>query len=159
MSRQTPVAEVMSTDLLTFTPGDTVSSAMESLVARGVDGAPVVDSDGVPIGVLTVSDLIVQGASLHFPTVISVLGATIELPSSKRNFEDDLRRTLGSTVADVMRPDPVTLDVSATVAQAATLLHDHDISRLPVVDEEGKLVGLIARADVLRAIMNRGASS
>ena len=159
MSRQTPVAEAMSTDLLTFTPADTVSSAMESLVDRGVDGAPVIDPDGVPVGMLTISDLIVQGASLHFPTVISVLGATIELPSSKRNFEKDLRRTLGATVAEVMQPDPVTLIVSATVAEAATLLHDHDISRLPIVDEDGRLVGLIARADVLRAIMNREVSS
>lgn len=159
MSRQTPVAEAMSTDLLTFTPEDTVSAAMDALVERGVDGAPVVDPDGVPVGMLTISDLIVQGASLHFPTVISVLGATIELPLSKRNFEDDLRRTLGSTVSEVMRSEPITVDVTATVEQAATLLHDHDISRLPVVDADGRLVGLIARIDVLRAIMSREAPS
>lgn len=76
------------------------------------------------------------------------------MPTAKRQFEDDLRKTLGATVADVMNPDPVTIGADDTIEEAATLLHDHDISRLPVVDDSG-LVGIVARVDILRALIGR----
>lgn len=151
MSRKTPVSEVMTTEVLTFGPDDNVGDAMRTLVDRGIDGAPVVD-DGSVVGMLSTGDLIVQESRLHFPTVISVLGATLELPSAQRHFDDDLRRALGSTVAEVMHRDPVTVGSDDTVEEAATLMHDHDVSRLPVVGDAG-LVGIVARVDILRAII------
>lgn len=158
MSRETPVSEVMTTEVLTFSPDDAVADAMTTMVERGIDGAPVVNADGEVVGMLSTGDLIVQGGRLHFPTVVSILGATLELPGEKRQFEDDLRRTLGSTVGEVMQPDPITIGADDTVEEAATLLHDHDISRLPVVGDEG-LVGIVARLDLLRALMRDDATA
>ena len=152
MSRQSLVSEVMTTDVLTFGPEDNVAEAMQILVERGIDGAPVVDADGAVVGMLSTADLIVQESRLHFPTVISLLGATLELPSSKRHFDDDLRRVLGSSVREVMQADPITIGVDDTVEEAATLMHDHDVSRLPVVGDAG-LAGIVARVAILRAIL------
>ena len=154
MSRETPVSEVMTREVLTFAPDDQAYEAMETMVDRGIDGAPVVAEGGTVVGMLSTGDLIVQSSRLHFPTVISILGATIELPSAKRHFEEDLRKTLGSTVSDVMQPDPITIGADDTVEEAATLLHDHDLSRLPVVGDSG-LVGIVARVDILRALLDR----
>src|SRR5690606_26722267 len=106
MSRHSPVSDVMTTEVLSFAPEVTVSEAMNQLVDRGINGAPVAAATGAVVGILSTGDLIVQETRLHFPTVISILGATLELPSAKRNFEEDLRRTLGGTVGDVMHPDP-----------------------------------------------------
>ena len=152
MTRQAPVSTVMTTDVLAFGPDDNVGDAMRTMVERGIDGAPVVDADGTVVGVLSTGDLIVQESRLHFPTVISLLGATLELPSAQRHFDDDLRRALGSTVGEVMHRDPVTVGGDDTVEEAATLMHDHDVSRLPVVGD-GRLVGIVARVDILRAIL------
>lgn len=152
MSRSTPVSAVMTTDVLAFRAADPVAEAMERLIERGVDGAPVLDDDGAVVGVLSTGDLIVQETELHVPTVISLLGASIELPSSKRHFEEDLRKALGGTVGDVMTGEPVTIEPADTVEDAATLMHRHGVSRLPVVGPDG-LVGIIARVDILRAIM------
>jgi CBS domain-containing protein len=152
MSRQSLVSEVMTTDVLTFGPDDNVAEAMQILVERGIDGAPVVTAEGAVVGMLSTADLIVQESRLHFPTVISLLGATLELPSSKRHFDDDLRRVLGSTVREVMQADPITIGVDDTVEEAATLMHDHDVSRLPVVSDAG-LAGIVARVDILRGIL------
>ena len=152
MSRQSPVSEVMTTEVLTFTPDDNVGDAMRTLVDRGIDGAPVVTADGEVVGMLSTGDLIVQESRLHFPTVISLLGATLELPSSKRQFDEDLRQTLGSTVGQVMKADPITIGADDTVEEAATLMHEHDISRLPVLGDAG-LVGIVARVDILRSII------
>lgn len=153
MPRHNSVSSVMTTEVVTLSPDDNAYEAMEKMVASGVDGAPVVDVSGVVVGMLSTGDLIVQESRLHFPTVLSIFGATIELPSEKRHFEDDLRKALGSTVADVMHPDPVTIGVEDTVEEAATLMHEHDVSRLPVIGDSG-LVGIVARFDILRAIIS-----
>lgn len=152
MSTETPVSEVMTTDVLTFGPADNVVDAMETMVEKGIDGAPVVNDAGEVVGILSTGDLIVQESRLHVPTVISLLGATIELPAGKRHFEEDLRKTLGSRVEEVMQADPITIGVDDTVEEAATLMHDHDVSRLPVIGDEG-LVGIVARVDILRGII------
>ncbi len=157
MSRETSVSQVMTADVVTFKPTDQVTDAMQRLVDRGISGAPVVDDAGTVVGMLTTSDLIVQESRLHVPTVLSILGATIELPSAKRQFEEDLRKALGSTVGDVMQSDPVCIDVTDTVEEAATLLHSHDISRLPVVSDDG-LVGIVTRADIVKFMIRDDAA-
>ena len=152
MSRQSPVSDVMTTEVLTFAPEDKVADAMRTMVDAGIDGAPVVDHRGAVVGMLSTGDLIVPESKLHFPLVIELLGATLELPGSKRHFDDDLRRTLGSTVADLMQADPVTIEADETIEAAATLLHEHQVSRMPVVGPSG-LVGLVSRVDILRAVL------
>ena len=156
MPRSTLVRSVMTTDVVTFTPEESVQDAIRRLVEREVDAGPVLDADGHLVGMLSSSDLLVQETKLHYPTVVSLFGAYLELPSSHRRFEEDLRRAVGATVADVMATDPVSCAEDDTLERAATLMHDHGVSRLPVTND-GRLVGIIARGDILRAVM--GASS
>lgn len=153
MPRNLLASQVMVTDVLTFAPSENVQEAMARLVERDIDAAPVVDGDGRVVGMLSTGDLIIQETRLHVPTVISLLGAYLELPSSARHFEHDLQRALGATVAEVMTNDPVTCRVDDNLEQVATLLHEHDVSRLPVLDDGGALVGIISRGDIVRAIL------
>jgi CBS domain-containing protein len=146
----------MTTDVLTFAPTDPVEDAMRALVARGVDAGPVVDADGRVVGLLSTGDLIVAEGQVHVPTVITLLGASWELPGERKKFEEDLRRAVGGTVADVMTPDPHTIGPDATLEDAATALHVNDVSRLPVVDADGALLGILARGDVIRAMIADG---
>src|SRR5688572_21068692 len=118
MSRQSPVSEVMTTEVVTFSPGDNVVEAMRQMVEQEIDGAPVVDADGAVIGMLSTGDLIVPESKLHFPLIVEIFGATLELPGAKRHFDEDLRRTLGSTVEDLMQEDPVTIEPDDTVEAA-----------------------------------------
>lgn len=160
MPRDWPVRSVMTTEVLTFAPDDDVLAAMEKLVERGVDAAPVVDRSGVVVGMLSSTDLILEESRFHFPTVISLLGATLELPGSKKRFDREIEKAFGSTVAEVMATDPLTISPDATVEDAATTMHTRNVSRLPVV-EDGRLVGLVARGDIVRAIVEsaRGQAS
>lgn len=155
MPRSLPVRDAMTTDVLTFAPTDEVRAAMEALVERGVDAAPVTE-DGKVVGLLSTGDLIVAEGQVHVPTVISLLGATIEWPGERKRFEEDLRKSLGGQVADLMTRDPHTVGPDATLEQAATVMHTHDVSRLPVVTDDGTLVGLIARGDVIRSMIADG---
>jgi CBS domain-containing protein len=122
------------------------------MAERGIGGAPVVDDEDRVVGMLSDDDLIVADARLHVPTVITVLGAYIELPGERSRFEEELRKAVGATVGDVMTPKPRTCGPDDTLEQVATVLHDHGLSRLPVVDDEGRLLGIVSRGDLVRAL-------
>jgi CBS domain-containing protein len=143
----------MSTGVVTVSPDATVEDAMRTLLDRGVDAAPVVDTTGQLVGMLASGDLIVQESRLHFPTVVSLLGATLTLPGAQKHFEDDLRRALGAAVHEVMSTDPAVCHEDDTIESAATAMHEHDVSRLPVV-RDGAVVGVISRTDILRSILS-----
>lgn len=153
MLRELPVRDVMATDVLIFSTDDNVMDAMRSMLVRNVDGAPVVDGEGTIVGLLTTADLIVEEARVHLPTVITLLGAYIELPSSKRKFDEDVEKALGSTVGEVMSDAAPTLSPDDTVEYAATIMHEEGADRLPVLDDNGTLVGIVARGDIVRAIV------
>ena len=139
--------------MLSFAADEPVIDAMGPGRAGQVDGGPVVDPDGRVVGMLSTGDLIVQESRLHFPTVISLLGGVMELPSSQRHFEEDLRKAASATVSDVDGVGRVTVGPDDTVETIATRMHDNDVSRIPVVDDDGRLLGIVARGDILRAIM------
>ena len=152
MAGSTLVRAVMTTEVVSFWPEEPVQEAYTRLVDNGVDGGPVVDAEGAVVGMLSTDDLLVQETQLHYPTVISLFGAYLELPSSHRRFEEDLRRAVAAKVDDVMQRAVITCAEDDTLERVATLMHEHHVSRLPVT-RGGRLVGIVARGDVLRAVM------
>jgi CBS domain-containing protein len=153
MLRDMPVSDVMTTDVVSFTPTENVQTAMQRLVERNVDAGPVLDEAGRVVGMLSTGDLIVEEARVHFPTVVNFLGVNVTMPFSERKLDESLEKALGATVGEVMSNKPKTVAVDDTIEDAATLMHDQDLSRLPVVDGDGRLAGIIARGDIVRAIV------
>ena len=153
MPSATDVASIMTTDVVTFTADEPIRDATMRLLERDLDGGPVVDADNRVIGMLTTDDLLVQETRLHYPTVVSLFGAYLELPSSHRHFEEELRRAVGATVGEVMATDIVTCAPDDTLERAATFLHERKLSRLPVV-RDGALVGIVGRSDIIRSIID-----
>jgi CBS domain-containing protein len=153
MLREMPVRDVMTTDVVRFTKDQNVHEAMQTLVTENVDAGPVVDETGRVIGLLSTGDLIVEEARLHFPTIVNFLGVNVTLPFSERKLDESIEKALGATVGEVMTADPVTIRADDTIEDAATAMHDHDVSRLPVVDGQDHLVGIIARGDIVRALV------
>lgn len=165
MSETTPspdaVSAYMTTDVLCVRVDDPVPDAVRALIDRGIDGAPVLNASGQVVGMLSASDVMVQDARVHLPTIITLFGMSAEFPGQAARYNRDIQRALASTVGELMAPDPLTLTPDATMADAATKMHDADVSRLPVVDTTNRVVGIIARGDVLRYLIgtNGGPSS
>jgi CBS domain-containing protein len=88
---------------------------------------------------------------LHFPFYIQFLDSFIYLESRKK-FEERLRKTVGAFVKDVMTDGVHTVHPEDSVRQVASLMTEHRINRIPVVDADGKLVGIVGRHEVLTAI-------
>ena len=152
MPRALPIREIMTSPAITLLPDATVEDAINLLVESSISGAPVVDADGRLVGLLDDDDLIVSEARLHAPTTIEILGAYIPLPGDLRRFNDEVRQALGRTVEEVMDDEPAALGEDATVEDAATLLHDRGVSRLPVVDADHKVIGIVTKGDLLKAL-------
>ncbi len=152
MPRDLPVVEIMTSPAITLQPHTTVEEAIGTLVEHGIKGAPVVDGEGRLVGLLDDDDLIVSEARLHAPTTIEILGAYIPLPGDLRRFNEEVRHALGRTVGDVMNAEPPSLASASTVEDAATLFHDHGVSRLAVTGEDGQVVGVVTRGDLVKAL-------
>ena len=147
------VADHMTTDVLTLQVDEPVPEAVRRMVDRGVDGAPVVDAEGRLVGMLSASDVMVQDAHLHLPTIVTLFGVSVEMPGAAARYDHDIRRALASTVGQLMAPEPIVIHPDATMTDVATEMHDRDISRMPVVDDSGHVVGIVARGDVLRSLI------
>jgi CBS domain-containing protein len=146
------VKDIMSTDLITFTPDMDIIEAAQLLLGKRINGAPVVNSEGLLVGILCQSDLIAQQKKLPIPTVFTFLDGIIQLASS-RQLEKEVRKIAALTVADAMTPDPVTVRPDTELETVAGLMVDNSFHTLPVLDGS-RLVGIVGKEDVLRTLLN-----
>ncbi|MCL4499619.1 MAG: CBS domain-containing protein [Chloroflexi bacterium] len=150
------IEEVKARDIMTANPvvvkkEMSVKEAAQLFTEKGIGGAPVVDDDGKLIGMVSDSDLIMRDVKLRYPTVIHVLDSFIYLPNPAQRYNEELKKAVGARVADVMTERTFAVDPDATVEDVATLMVDHDVHRVPVV-ENGKPMGVITKADIVRTI-------
>src|SRR6185295_20366884 len=122
--------------------------------AHDLQGVPVVNEGGRCVGIITEADLVLtnEDADLHLPHYFQLFGGVVFLESMS-HFEERLRKAFASTAEDMMTPDPVTIEPSATVEEAARLITRTRHNRLPVV-QHGRLVGVVTRVAVLEALTN-----
>ncbi len=113
---------------------------------------PVVNEGGRCVGIITEADLVLSGedADLHMPHYFQLFGGVVFLESTK-HFEERLRKAFASTAEDLMTADPVTIEPTASVREAARVIARKKHNRLPVI-EHGRLVGVVTRLDVLDAL-------
>lgn len=152
MPSDQPIAEVLTSPVFTLSADQTIEEALALLAEHKISGAPVVDDQGRLVGLLDDTDLIMSEARLHAPTTIEILGAYFTLPGARHRFEEELRVALGQFVGDVMEAEVQTVGTDATVEDVATIILDHEVSRVPVVDPDRHVVGIVTRGDLVRTM-------
>lgn len=140
------VSEVMTREVVTLSPGMLVLQAWKTMLQEKVKAAPVIDQDGKVIGILTDEDLL-QRAGIQ-----QRLSVAIRLDPAEINQEFRSLENIRLKVSDVMTQPVVTVLDTDALETALKRIVDNDVIRLPVVDNEGKLVGLISRLDILRQV-------
>jgi CBS domain-containing protein len=111
----------------------------DMLRRRRVSGFPVLDRHDRIVGVISEADLLVKEA---------VQAASTSLVAALRHVREE-EKASGITAADLMSRPAITIGPDAPVAEAARIMYDRRVKRLPVVSASGHLVGIISRADVL----------
>ncbi len=145
------VKDIMTADLITLTPDLDITRAAEILLENRINGAPVVDDSGRLVGILCQSDLIVQQKKLPLPTVFTFLDGLIQL-SSRKQLEKQVRKIAALTVAEAMTTDVISVKPDTRLETVAALMVDNNFHTLPVLDE-GRLVGIVGKEDVLRTLL------
>jgi CBS domain-containing protein len=148
----TAVRDIMDSQAVTVHPDSAVEEVVSVLRRHELPGVPVVDDEGRCVGIVTETDLVLpddQG-DLHLPHYVNLFGGTVFLEPLGR-FEGRLRKAFASNAADMMTKDPDTVAPDTDVREAARLIHESGHNRLPVV-EDGRLVGVVTRLDVLGAL-------
>ncbi len=131
------VLDIMSIDVLTVSPEDSLKAAARQMVERGVSGLPVVNAEGRLVGIITEADFLEREADRSHRRLLDAL---MHKPDAVSEAE---------TVGEVMSTHPVVIYPEASVTEAARVMSHHRVKRLPVVNDEGELQGIISRGDVV----------
>lgn len=145
------VGDVMTKGVLTVFEGTPVIEALQTVVDKRITGMPVVDEDGRVVGVVSDFDLLALDlVSLQNDNVFPPPGQSWQTFKEVRRL---IEKVEGQNVEDVMTPDPLVVRCETSLDAAAKILLESKIRRLPVVDQDGILVGLLTRRDVVIAAL------
>ena len=141
---KTNVADLMTTEVVSVDETAGFKQMVELIEQHRISALPVVDGQRRVIGVVSEADLILKEDRID-------LGDQHVFESHRRRQER--QRAGGTTARELASVPAVTIGPGDSVREAAKLMHDRAIKRLPVVDGDGRLVGVISRSDVLRVFM------
>ena len=145
--RKIPVGEIMTRKVVTAKRDSGIHEVSALLSENKISGLPVVDEGNHVIGVISEADILslagMEKGHTFKDIVKHLLGES--LPKRKR----------GETVGEIMSSPALTTRADADIREVAGILDGHRIKRLPVVDEENRLLGIISRGDIVRAMSER----
>lgn len=147
--------DIMTTELVTLSEEMTLEEAAKILLAHDISGAPVVNDEGVLVGILSEGDLVRTQKPLTQPLVLTFLDGAI--PLNYKAVHEDLQALTATKVARLMTRDVHTLGPEAEAKDLARVMIEKDINRIPIVDS-GRLLGIVSRQDLVRAQVERQAS-
>lgn len=129
------VKDIMTTNVVSTRPEANLMDATRLMSEHNFDGLPVVDGSNKLVGLITEYDMLLKCASVNFPN------------------PKDVQMMSGLKVEDVMNKDPLTIKEDATYEEALKMFKDHHrVNPIPVVDENGRVTGVISRYDILKPL-------
>ncbi len=141
------VQDVMTRNVISVSKFDSIMNVANILTEKNISGLPVVDKEMKVIGIITQAD------------ILSIVGV-----SREHTFKDLLKymlgeplphRKLGDLVGDIMTSPALTIKPLANIAEAVKIMDEKRIRRLTVVDDGNTLIGILTRADILKAVINK----
>jgi CBS domain-containing protein len=143
-------SEVMTKDVLSVAPETPRRTVAKLLLQRGISAAPVVDATGCAIGMVSENDLLGREIERRVPRREWWLEVLAEGEDLAPEFLDYLRTT-DRPVRDVMVSPVVTVSEDTSIEAIADILQRHHIKRVPVL-RDGRMVGIVSRADLVRVL-------
>jgi len=148
-------AEIMDSEVPAVAPEADARNAIELLAKTDKGAIPVIDEARRVVGIVSESDLVLsdEQADLHLPHYFNIMGGVVFVGSMK-GFEERLNKAFATSVSDLMTADPVVVRVDDTAEAVAKMIAEKHHNHLPVVDDDGRLAGLVTRADALAALVD-----
>lgn len=142
--------EIMTKNVLTLSPNDSLQVAAELFIKHNISGAPVIDAFKNVIGMLTEGDLVRQQKPVTQPLFLMFLDSAFTVNYKK--ISEDLEAAAATNVVQLMTKDVVSLHEYDEVSEAAEYMIKKNINRVPIINDEGQLLGIVTRHDIVRAM-------
>jgi CBS domain-containing protein len=150
-------SDIMTREVIFIAPETPVHEIAQTMLDRNIGALPVLRPNGSLAGLVTKADLIVQEAQPRFPRYLKFLDSVIFLEST-REYEEELRKELATTAADLMTAPAISVPPSADVSRVANLMVEKHLSAIPVI-AAGQLVGIVTRTDLVRLLAQQTADT
>ncbi|MBV8334434.1 MAG: CBS domain-containing protein [Alphaproteobacteria bacterium] len=143
--------DVMTTNVITVGPDTTVQALATLLSERGISGVPVVDNAGKLIGIVSEGDLLHRAETHTERRTTRRRSRWLDSFAADQEAAREYVKEHGRTVGELMTRELITVNDTTDLADVATLLETKKIKRVPVL-RDGKLVGIVSRANLIRAL-------
>jgi CBS domain-containing protein len=143
-----PIQQIMTPNPLAVKPETAVAEIVELLLKESFKAVPVIDADRHVVGIISDGDLIERGG---MPLRLSV-GQVLDETTLREHLQSI--RAAGQVAREIMTPSPICIDARTPIDRAARRMVQTNLKRLPVIDERGKLMGMLSRVDVLHSLVN-----
>lgn len=140
----------MTKDVITVNKEDSVEKILKLLNEKKISGVPV-SENGKVIGIVSKTDLLYKEKEPHLPAFIYFLDSIIYLENPK-NLERDFKKFAAQTAGEIMNQPVFTIPETAHVNESLDLMLKKRINRLPVVDEQQNLTGIVTRDNLLSVL-------
>ncbi len=144
------VQDIMTKKVLR--PETTVREVAEILVNHKISGVPVVEDDGRLVGIVSEGDLMSKEILPEPPAEFCILGAVIYY-NGLREYKDAFDRMAANTAAALMTKKVITVKAYDDISDVARIMRDKHIKRVPVLDDEGHLIGIVSRQDIVKMLL------
>ncbi len=141
-------ADLMSDNLISLEKGASVQDAIALMVDRGYTAAPVIDQSGKPLGVITVTDILIHNREL----VRYLKTGDVKSPGRPATAEAKIEVVDRATVGEIMTPAIFTVMEDAPAKVVVETLTSLGVHHLFVSDRQGILIGVISLGDILRKL-------
>ena len=145
------IEEVMNKYPVTIDKQAPISDVAELLVKYNLTAVSVVDESNKLIGIITEGDLLYKKVRPHVPHYVNVLGASIYYKGIGE-YNSQFKKLLASSVEDLMTKEVITAKPETEVEEVVAVMLDKHLKSMPVVDEEGVLIGSLGRRDIIKLI-------
>jgi len=142
--------DVMTRDVIIVPETMSVDALGRLFIDKMISGAPVADSQGALIGIVTENDLIRKNTRLHIPTVLRIFDAIIPL-GKPDSVEEEIRRMSASTVGEICTRQVLSVSPEASIQDVSSIMFEKGVHLVPVL-AEGKIVGIIGKIDIIRGM-------
>ena len=140
--------DVMNQAVIACVPDTRLEDIVRTLAEHEISGLPVIDVHRKVVGIISEGDLLFADEMEPPKMKTALFGLYIESERVMRH----MAKVRGGLPHDLMRKPVITCHPQTPLREVAQTLHDRNIKRMPVVDENGELVGIISRGDIIRAL-------
>ena len=143
---------IMTSGVVTVTPETSIGELSKILLENKISGVPVIDKEGKLIGIVSEADIIRENIKVQFPFYFDPLMVSGYIADFEK-YSEDIKDYLNVKVELIMNHRVKTSNLSTPVSEVADIMISSSVNRIPVIDEDKKVVGIITRADIIKSMI------